>query len=243
MPFSIKDLYVNRENKEILHGVNLEVKKGEVHVIMGPNGSGKSTLVNAVMGHPKYDVISGKVFVDDEDITDLDVHKKSLAGLFLSQQHPSELNGVTITTFLRAAVEAHTGEKQHPVIFFKQLQEKMKELHIDPTFVQRYVNVGFSGGEKKKMEILQLSVLQPKYAILDETDSGLDVDALRVVSDGINKFRSQDTGVLLITHYNRLLEYVVPDFVHIMVDGKIVKSGDATLAYEIEKDGYTTFVV
>jgi Fe-S cluster assembly ATP-binding protein len=238
MSLQIKQLNVSVEDTKILKGIDLVIEKGSVHVIMGPNGSGKSTLANSIMGHPKYTIDSGSVIVDDEDITELDVHKKAKSGLFLSMQYPPAVEGVTLSTFLRRAVEAKTGEKQHPVAFYKSLQAKMKELDIDPTFAKRYVNQGFSGGEKKKAEILQLAVLDPTYAILDETDSGLDVDSLRVVADGINAFKTEEKGILLITHYNRILEYVRPDFIHIMKDGKIAQSGGPELAKEIEENGY-----
>ena len=238
MSLRIEKLNVSVEETPILKGIDLEVKKGEVHVIMGPNGSGKSTLANALMRHPKYEITGGTVHVDDEEITELDVHKRAKAGLFLSMQYPPEVMGVTISTFLRQAMEAKTGEKQHPIKFYKWLQEKMEALHIDPEFAKRYVNSGFSGGEKKKAEILQLSILEPTYAILDETDSGLDVDALRIVSDGINQFRSEERGVLLITHYNRILQYIKPDRVHILKDGVITQSGGPELAEMIEEKGY-----
>lgn len=239
MSLKITNLHASVQNKPILNGVDLELKKGQVQVIMGPNGSGKSTLANALMGHSRYEVTDGKIDVDGEDITELDPHKRAKLGLFLSMQYPPEVSGVPISTFLRKAMEAKTGEAQNPIKFYKWLQEKMKSLHIDPDFAKRYVNAGFSGGEKKKAEILQLSVLEPTYAILDETDSGLDVDALKVVADGINGFKSEETGVLLITHYNRILQYIKPDVVHVMMDGKIVQSGGAELATQIEESGYS----
>lgn len=241
MSLQINNLHVRIEEKEILHGVNLEVEKGELHVIMGPNGSGKSSLANSLMGHPKYEITEGSIILDGEDITELDPHKRAKAGLFLSMQEPPEIEGVTMSTFLRAAVEARTEEKQHPVTFFKQLESQMEELGVKKEVATRYVNLGFSGGEKKRAEILQLSVLNPTYAILDETDSGLDVDALRVVSEGMSNFKNNEHGVLLITHYNRILQYVVPDRVHIMIDGKIVESGGKELAEHIEVAGYTSY--
>lgn len=243
MSLHIHNLHATVESTEILHGLSLEVHKGEVHVIMGPNGSGKSTLANTLMGHPLYTVTSGSVTLDGTELLELEPNDRATAGLFLSMQYPPEIAGVTISNFLRAAVEGLTGEKQHPIKFFKSLQETMQTLGIDPEFAGRSVNVGFSGGEKKKMEILQLAVLRPTYAILDETDSGLDVDALKIVAEGINRFRSAETGVLLITHYNRILEYVVPDRIHIMVDGRIVASGGAELAKEIETSGYAGYTV
>lgn len=242
MSLNIQNLHTSVEETEILHGVNLEIKKGEVHAIMGPNGSGKSTLANTLMGHPKYTVSGGSVLVDGTDILELEPDERAKAGLFLSMQYPPEIPGVTISNFLRAAVEGLTGEKQHPIKFYKQLQETMKELGMDPEFAGRSVNAGFSGGEKKRAEMLQLAVLKPTYAILDETDSGLDVDALKVVAGGINNFSSENTGVLLITHYNRILEYVTPDVVHIMIGGRIVKSGGADLAKEIEETGYQSYL-
>jgi len=224
--------------KEIVKGLDLEIKAGEVHVIMGPNGSGKSTLANALMGHPKYKVSKGYITLDGEDITVFKTNERAKRGLFLSMQYPAEIEGVTISNFLRMAVGAITGVKKNPIDFYRELTEKMKELEIDPLFAKRYLNLGFSGGEKKRMEILQLLMLNPKYAILDETDSGLDVDALRIVCEGINKYRSKDKGILLITHYNRILEYVTPDFVHIMREGRIVRSGGPELAKVIEERGY-----
>lgn len=241
MSLEINNLHVFVEEKKILTGVSLTIKPGEIHVIMGPNGSGKSTLANSLMGHPKYKVTDGTIVIDGEDITEEDPHKRSSAGLFLSMQYPPEISGVTIVNFLRKTYEARTGEHQHPIEFYKWLVGKMKELHIDPGFAKRYVNSGFSGGEKKKSEILQLAALDPTYAILDETDSGLDVDALKIVADGINTFHSDKKGILLITHYNRILEYIQPSFVHIMFNGNIVKSGDASLAKEIEEKGYAGF--
>lgn len=234
----IKNLHVSVDTKEILYGVDLTLEKGSVVAIMGPNGSGKSTLANVIMGHPKYAITKGRILIDGEDITNAKPDLRAKKGLFLSMQYSPEIAGVSITNFLRLAVEAKTGEKQHPVEFYRILTEKMKELHIDPSFATRSLNVGFSGGEKKKMEILQLAMLNPTYAILDETDSGLDVDALRIVGEGIMSFKSPDKGILLITHYNRILEYVSPDVVHVMANGKIVRSGGRELAKEIEVKGY-----
>ncbi len=243
MSLELRKLFISVENNPIVLGVSLKVQPGEVHAIMGPNGSGKSTLANAIMGHPKYTITEGKILLDGENVTDKKVHEKAKKGLFLSMQYPPEVEGVTITNFLRTAVAAMTGEKQNPVKFHQALLEKMKSLNMDPAFAGRYLNVGFSGGEKKRMEILQLLTLNPKYAILDETDSGLDVDALKIVAEGINRFHSKDNGVLLITHYNRILQYVQPDYVHIMVGGKIVKSGGKELAEEVEKKGYEEFLM
>lgn len=238
----IKNLHVSVEKKEILHGIDLNIKPGEVHAIMGPNGSGKSTLANVLMGHPKYTITEGQIFLNSEEITNAKVSERAKKGLFLSMQYLPEVAGVTVSNFLRTAVGAITGEKQHPIKFYKKLIETMSALGFDESFAARYVNVGFSGGEKKRLETLQLVVLNPTYAILDETDSGLDVDALKVVGKGINDFRSPEKGILMITHYNRLLEYVVPNFVHIMSQGKIVKSGTKELAEQIEKSGYESFI-
>ncbi len=231
-----------QDKKEILKGINLEIQPGEVHCIMGPNGSGKSTLANVLMGHPKYTVTSGEIILSGENITAAKVQDRAKKGLFLSQQYLPEVAGVTVSSFLRTAISAKTGEKQHPVKFHKKLLEIMASLGIDKDFAGRYLNVGFSGGEKKRLETLQLKMLDPQYAILDETDSGLDVDALKSVSEGINTFQDGSKGILLITHYNRILQYVVPDFVHIMIGGTLVKSGGKELAEEIEKNGYTNIV-
>ncbi len=237
----IKNLHASASEKEILHGIDLTINPGEVHAIMGPNGSGKSTLVNVLMGHPNYTVQTGEILLNGEDITTAKVTDRARKGLFLSMQYLPEIAGVTVSNFLRTAVTALTGEKQHPVQFHKRLLAILDELGFDASFAARYLNVGFSGGEKKRLETLQLKVLKPQYALLDETDSGLDVDALKVVGKGINDFRSPEKGILIITHYNRLLEYVVPDFVHIMYNGKIVKSGGKELALEIEKNGYEKY--
>ncbi len=238
----IKNLHVSVENKEILKGINLVIHPGEVHAIMGPNGSGKSTLANVLMGHPKYTITEGQILLDTVDITTAKVQDRAKAGLFLSQQYLPEIAGVTVSSFLRTAISAKTGEKQHPVKFHKHLLAVMESLGMNKEFAARYLNVGFSGGEKKRLETLQLKMLDPKYAILDETDSGLDVDALKLVSDGINAFQDGSKGVLLITHYNRILQYVVPNFVHIMVNGTIVKTGGKELAIEVEEIGYNKFI-
>lgn len=238
MSLELINLHISAEDKEIVHGLSLVIEKGSVHVIMGPNGSGKSTFANALMGHPKYKITSGQFFLDGEDITHAKVNEKARRGLFLSMQYPPEVAGVTVTNFLRTATNALTGTTQNPIQFHKQLLEKMQTLGVDPSFAGRAINVGFSGGEKKRLEILQLLALNPTYAVLDETDSGLDVDALKVVAEGINRFRSEKHGLLLITHYNRILQYVQPDSVHIMVEGEMVKSGGKELAEQIERDGY-----
>lgn len=235
----IKNLHVSVEGKEILQGISLNIKRGEIHAIMGPNGSGKSTLANTLMGHPKYLITKGQIILDGANITNAKPEMRAKSGLFLSMQYPPEIAGVNIANFLRQAKNALTDIKSNPLIFYKELQEKMVKLHISEDFAKRSLNAGFSGGEKKKAEILQLSVLNPKYAILDETDSGLDVDALRIVAEGIDHYHTKDNAVILITHYNRILEYVKPNFVHIMQNGKIIKSGGSDLAEEIEKTGYS----
>lgn len=239
MSLHIHNLHVSADGKNILKGVNLEIQKGKVVVIMGPNGSGKSTLANTLAGYPTYTVTGGKILLDEQDITEEPANIRAKKGLFLSMQYAPEIDGVTIANFLRLAINAQREEPMNPLKIHVMLLEKMKELNIDESFLKRYLNVGLSGGEKKRLEILQLAVLNPTYAVLDETDSGLDVDALRIVSEGINTFRSPEKGILLITHYNRILEYIQPDDVHIMIDGKIVKSGGAELAKEIEATGYS----
>lgn len=234
----LKNLYISVENKEVVRGLDLEINMGEIHAIMGPNGSGKSSLANTIAGHPKYKITKGQILLDSKNITNLSPSDKAKAGLFLSMQHPPEIVGVTISNFLRTTVAELTGENQNPIKFYNALSERLKELNIDEKFAKRYLNVGFSGGEKKQMEILQLLTLNPKYAILDEIDSGLDVDALKMVSKGIKTFHTKDNAVLLITHYNRILQYLEPDFVHIMKSGRIVESGGKKLAERIEKEGY-----
>ncbi len=237
----IKNIHAGINSQEILKGVSFEVKQGEVCAIMGPNGSGKSTLANILMGNPKYQLKHGSILVDGEDITDLGPDERAKKGLFLSFQYPVEISGVTLTSFLRMAYN-QVKKPLSVMDFHKLMKQKMKELHIDPIFGRRYLNEGFSGGEKKKSEILQMSVLEPKYAILDETDSGLDVDALRIVAEGINRIKSKERSIILITHYNRILDYVKPDRIIIMVDGKIVKQGGPELALEIEEKGYKHLV-
>lgn len=239
MSLQIKNLTISVPPKEIVHDFSLEIKPGEVHVLMGPNGSGKSTLANTIMGHPKYQVIDGTIKLNGKNITSLSPDKRAKLGLFLSMQHAPEIPGVTVANFLRQARVALTGETEDLMRFHRLLTKQMESLSIDPDFAKRYVNTGFSGGEKKRVDILQLLLLNPSYAILDETDSGLDVDALKIVADGINRFHSKNKGILLITHYNHILEYVMPDFVHVMIGGRIVKSGDAKLAKEIEQKGYS----
>ncbi|WP_405085689.1 Fe-S cluster assembly ATPase SufC [Microbispora sp. NBC_01389] len=238
----IRDLHVAVGDKEILRGVDLTVRSGETHAIMGPNGSGKSTLAYAVAGHPKYTVTSGTVLLDGEDLLDMPVDERARAGLFLAMQYPVEVPGVSVSNFLRSAITAVRGEAPKLREFAKELKSGMDALSIDPAFAQRNTNEGFSGGEKKRHEILQLELLKPKIAVLDETDSGLDVDALRVVSEGINRFRaSGDTGVLLITHYTRILRYVKPDFVHVFAAGRVVEEGGPELADKLEAEGYEAY--
>ena len=237
----IENLHVEVEGKPILKGVSLEVKAGEVHAIMGPNGSGKSTLSFCLMGHPKYAVTGGRVLYQGRDLAGLSPNERAKAGMFLAFQYPTAIPGVTISNFLRSALKAvRVGEVS--IKDFRQLvKAQIKTLGIQDGFMNRYVNDGFSGGEKKRLEILQLAVLQPQLAVLDETDSGLDIDALQVVAKGINAMRTPQRGILLITHYQRLLNYITPDHVHVMVDGAIAKSGGAGLALELEREGYKGF--
>ena len=243
MTVDVKEFNVSIEDKEIVHGLNFSLAPGEVTVIMGPNGSGKSTLAQGLMGHPKYET-TGHVMLDGVNLLDLEPNERATNGLFLSFQYPVEIEGVSVKQFLRQAVNAHRDNPIRISEFKKLLQENMELLHIDPSFAERYLNKGFSGGEKKKMEILQLLMLQPKVAILDETDSGLDVDALRKVCEGINivKERNPEMSILLITHYQRILDYVTPDHVLILANGSIVKQGDKDLVAQIEKDGYEQFI-
>ena len=229
--------------REVLRGVNLTVSAGQTHAIMGPNGSGKTTLAYAIAGHPRYQVTQGSITLDGEDILALSVDARARAGLFLAMQYPVEVPGVTVSNFLRTAVTAVRGEAPKLRQFVKELNTSMADLAMDPAFAQRNLNEGFSGGEKKRHEILQLQLLDPKIAILDETDSGLDIDALRIVSAGINKFaEDREHGVLLITHYTRILRYVQPDFVHVFVGGRIVEEGGPELAEELETNGYERFL-
>jgi Fe-S cluster assembly ATP-binding protein len=234
----IKGLRVEVEGQEILGGLDLAVAKGETHALMGPNGSGKSTLAYAIMGHPSYNVTGGQVLLKGTDITELSPDERAQAGLFLAMQYPTEIPGVSLTNFLRTAVNA-TREEDVPVRqFMKELREQMAQLDMDEKFLSRNVNEGFSGGEKKRFEILQMALLRPEVAVLDETDSGLDVDALRTVSEGVNRLRGPDLGTLIITHYTRILRYITPDHVHVMFEGRIVQSGGAELAEELEAKGY-----
>ncbi|MCJ7658281.1 MAG: Fe-S cluster assembly ATPase SufC [Anaerolineales bacterium] len=240
----IQNLHVSINNQEILKGVNLTVQQGEVHALMGPNGTGKSTLAYALMGHPSYDVTDGKVFFKGENILDLKPDERSRLGLFLAFQYPVAIPGVSVANFLRTAINArrkaeNSEDKGIPIPQFRRvLKEKMDLLQMDHAFAGRYLNEGFSGGEKKRAEILQMATLQPQVAILDETDSGLDIDALRIVSEGVNVLKSENLGVLVITHYQRILNYIKPEFVHIMLDGRIVESGGPELALHLEEHGY-----
>ncbi|WP_265885071.1 Fe-S cluster assembly ATPase SufC [Staphylococcus aureus] len=236
----IKDLHVSIEDKEILKGVNLTINTDEIHAIMGPNGTGKSTLSSAIMGHPSYEVTKGEVLLDGVNILELEVDERAKAGLFLAMQYPSEITGVTNADFMRSAINAkrEEGQEINLMQFIKKLDKNMDFLDIDKDMAQRYLNEGFSGGEKKRNEILQLMMLEPKFAILDEIDSGLDIDALKVVSKGINQMRGENFGALMITHYQRLLSYITPDKVHVMYAGKVVKSGGPELAKRLEEEGY-----
>jgi len=243
----IHDLHVTVETengpREILSGVDLTVKQGETHAIMGPNGSGKTTLAYSIAGHPKYTITSGSVTLDGEDVLAMTVDERARAGVFLAMQYPVEIPGVSISNFLRTSATAVRGEAPKLRTWVKEVKEAMAGLQMDPAFLERNVNEGFSGGEKKRHEILQMELLKPKVAILDETDSGLDVDALRVVSEGVNRVRSTgEVGTLLITHYTRILRYITPDYVHVFAAGKIVKSGGPELADELENEGYEKYV-
>ncbi len=242
MSLIIKDLHVEVEGKEILNGVDLEIKKNETVALMGPNGSGKSTLSLALMGHPNYKITKGKIVLNKEDVTELSPDERARKGLFLSFQYPSEIPGVNIINFLKTAYNSiYPDEKISVMDFMKLVNEKMSLLNMNPEFTKRDLNLGFSGGEKKRSEILQMLILKPKIAILDETDSGLDVDALRDVSKGINELKKGNSGILLITHYQRILHYVIPDKVYVLMKGKIVASGNKELVERIEKEGYKIF--
>lgn len=238
----IKNLHVRIEEKEILKGVNLTINTNEIHAIMGPNGTGKSTLSAAIMGNPNYEVTDGEILFDGENILELAVDERARLGLFLAMQYPSEIPGITNAEFMRAAINAKRAEddKISVMDFLEKLDKNMELLNMKEEMAERYLNEGFSGGEKKRNEILQLLMLEPTFAILDEIDSGLDIDALKVVSKGVNAMRGDKFGALIITHYQRLLDYITPDVVHIMMDGKVVKTGDAELAKRLEKEGYAT---
>lgn len=245
----IKDLHISVESKEVVHGVDLTVQSGEIHAIMGPNGSGKSTLVNTLMGHPRYEIANGEARMANENLLEMEPHERARRGIFLAFQYPKEIAGVSLRSFLFAAYKAQMQARDpslksfSPVKFSKLLENHMKKLHMDPAFAERSLNQGFSGGEKKKAEILQMSVLQPRLALLDETDSGLDIDALKIVAEGVNAMRSPEFSAIIVTHYARLLQYIVPDHVHVMVGGKIVESGGKELAEELEKHGYEKYGV
>ncbi len=244
---SIKDLQISIEEKAVVQGLSLTVKPGEIHAIMGPNGSGKSTLVNTLMGHPKYEVTGGSAQMAGQDLLSLSASDRANLGLFLAFQYPKEIAGVTLRSFLFAAYKAQSAVREDlpkmisPIKFKKVLEEKMKELHMDAAFSERFLNKGFSGGEKKKAEVLQMSILKPRLALLDETDSGLDIDALKIVAEGVNAMRSKDFSAVIVTHYARLLDYVKPDHVHVMVKGRIVESGGMEVARKLEKEGYAKY--
>ena len=239
----IKNLEASIEDKKILKGIDLDINPGEVHVIMGRNGSGKSTLANVIAGNEAYELDNGSIFMNDEDITEMSIENRALNGIFLCFQYPVAIPGVSMAYFLRAALNAHLNHQGKEEIdaleFLKNSKQILGELGLDDSFLKRSINDGFSGGEKKKSEILQLLSINPKLAVLDETDSGLDVDALRTVAKGVNEFRNNNNAVLIITHYQRLLDYIKPDIVHLMIDGKIVKTGDMSLVEKVEKDGYS----
>ena len=238
----IKDVYASVEDKDILKGISLSVNAGEVHAIMGPNGAGKSTLASIIAGKEEFELTKGEITIDGEDITELDAEERAHKGVFLSFQYPVEIPGVSVTNFIKTAINENRkakGLKDMPASeMLKKIKEKADLLEIDRKFLSRSLNVGFSGGEKKRNEIFQMAMLEPKLAILDETDSGLDIDALKVVANGVNKLKNKENAVIVITHYQRLLDYIVPDFVHVIMDGKIVKSGTKQLAYELEEKGY-----
>ncbi|MEO8484446.1 MAG: Fe-S cluster assembly ATPase SufC [Acidobacteriota bacterium] len=247
MLLEIKDLRVRAENKDILKGLNLAVNAGEVHAIMGPNGSGKSTLARALSGHPGYEVTGGSITFDGKDLLELQPEERACEGVFMAFQYPVEIAGINNTYFLKAALNAvkkYRGEQELDAVeFMKLAREKSKLLEMDPTMLNRSVNEGFSGGEKKRNEIFQMAVLEPRLAILDETDSGLDIDALKIVSNGVNALRNKDRAIIVVTHYQRLLNYIVPDFVHVLTEGRIVRSGGRELALELEEKGYAAETV
>ncbi|MFL5840360.1 MAG: Fe-S cluster assembly ATPase SufC [Thermoleophilaceae bacterium] len=238
MSLEIQNLHVRTEEREILHGVDLTIHKGETHALMGPNGSGKSTLANTLMGNPAYEITEGRVLLDGEDITEADPDDRAKAGLFLAFQYPVSIPGVSVANFLRTAINAKRDDPIKVKEFGELLKKNMEVLRVEREFTSRYLNDGFSGGEKKRAEILQMAMLEPTYAVLDETDSGLDIDALRIVADGVNALRGPNMGALIITHYTRILGYVRPDFVHIMLNGRIVQEGGPELADHLEERGY-----
>jgi Fe-S cluster assembly ATP-binding protein len=234
----IENLQVEIDGQEIVKGLDLEVNEGEIHAIMGPNGSGKSTLANVLMGHPRYEVTGGSITFRDEDVFELEADERAKLGMFLAFQYPSEVPGVSVANFLRTAVNSVREEDLSPMDMYRLIQEKMKIMQMDPKFAERYLNEGFSGGEKKRNEILQMLMLEPKLAIMDETDSGLDIDALQVVAKGVNELRGPEFSAVIITHYQRILRYIEPDHVHVMLDGRLVTSGGKDLALELEDKGY-----
>ena len=236
--FAFKDIHVEVEGNEVVKGVSLDIKPGEVHAIMGPNGSGKSSLSQALMGHPAYDITGCQASLEGKDLLEMSTDERSRAGLFLAFQYPLAIPGVSVANFLRTALQSHRGKDADMTDFRKLLKAEMAALSIDQSFATRYLNDGFSGGEKKRIEILQMSILNPKMAVLDETDSGLDIDALKTVSEGINRFHNEQNSILLVTHYQRLLNYVKPDFVHVMMHGRLVMSGGPELALKLEDQGY-----
>ncbi|MGI5842325.1 MAG: Fe-S cluster assembly ATPase SufC [Christensenellales bacterium] len=242
MVFEVKNLLVNAFGKEILKGVDLKINSGEVHAIMGPNGTGKSTLASAIMGNPKFEVIGGEVLLDGENLLEKEVDERARKGVFLAMQYPAEVPGVTNSNFIKTAVNSVRQEKIGTVEFIKELDKNVSVLQMRKDLPHRYLNDGFSGGEKKRNEILQMLMLKPRLAVLDEIDSGLDIDALKIVGNALSKERPQDTSLLIITHYQRILDYVKPDFVHIMIDGKIVKTGGMELINKIEEFGYEYFL-
>ena len=234
----IENLRVEIEGQEIIKGLDLEMNKGEIHAIMGPNGSGKSTLSNVLMGHPRYEVTGGAITFKGEDVFELEPDERAKLGMFLAFQYPSEVPGVSVANFLRTAVNSVREEELSPMEMYKLLQEKMQVMQMDPKFAERYLNEGFSGGEKKRNEILQMLMLDPSLAIMDETDSGLDIDALQVVAKGVSELRGPEFSAMIITHYSRILRYIEPDYVHVMLDGRLVTSGGKELADQLEENGY-----
>ncbi|WP_047866148.1 Fe-S cluster assembly ATPase SufC [Rubrobacter aplysinae] len=234
----IENLRAEIEGQEIIKGLDLEINKGEIHAIMGPNGSGKSTLSNVLMGHPRYEVTGGSITFEGEDVFELEPDERAKLGMFLAFQYPSEVPGVSVANFLRTAVNSVREEQLSPMDMYRLLQEKMGIMQMDPKFAERYLNEGFSGGEKKRNEILQMLMLDPSLAIMDETDSGLDIDALQVVAKGVNELRGPDFSAMIITHYQRILRYIEPDYVHVMLDGRLVTSGGKELANQLEENGY-----
>lgn len=238
---AINNIHASVDGNEILKGVDLTVNAGETHAVMGPNGSGKSTLANILLGHPAYEITEGSIEYKGEEVTDWAPEKRGRAGMFLGFQYPEEIPGVSVVNFLRTALSNRTGTNYTVLELRLKVMEAMKDLEMDATFADRYLNEGFSGGERKRNEVLQMAILEPEFAVLDETDSGLDIDALRIVAEGVKRLQADDRGFLIITHYQRMLDYITPDFVHVFMDGRIIQSGDAALADEIEDAGYEAF--